>query len=81
VVVSLLDEAYDLPGRVFGLEESDFDLPAYNQLLYTYWLNENERVFQRRLSARGGGVVVVPEKEWLSVVEKLYGLLRVSMRI
>jgi uncharacterized protein (DUF58 family) len=81
VVVSLMDEAYDLSERILTLDEAHFDLKTYNQLLYTYWLNESERVFQRRLASRGGGVVVVPEMEWLSVVERLYGLLRVSMRI
>lgn len=81
VVVSLMDEEYYLPNKVLSIGESNFNFETYNQLLYTYWLNENERVFQSRLTAKGGGVVVIPEKEWLAVVGRLYGLLRVSMRI
>lgn len=81
IVVSLMDEDYYLPNQVLSMDASNFNIETYNQLLYTYWLNDNERMFQSRLAAHGGGVIVIPEKEWLAVVSRLYRLLRVSMRI
>ncbi len=80
VVLSLVNEDYYLDKQIHSLP-TYLNGEMYNRLLYSYWLNENMRAFQYQLSAYGGGALLVPEKDWLGAVERLYSLLRVSMRI
>ncbi len=81
VIVSLIDEDYALEKQLQLSEQTGWGIQDYNRLLYSYWLDENARLFRSKMAALGGAVAIISEKDWLSTVEKVYFLLRESMRI
>ena len=85
IVVSLLNEDYTLEKRILGKEgelfRSTLNVETYSQLLYAYWLDDQIRLFRERVVQLGGAVLYIPHKNWLSVIVRLYQLLRESYSI
>ena len=78
-VVGLIDENFDLDRAVMSYPAGRGTAKGYAGLLYAYWLQEQVNVFRRQVARLGGGVLVVSQREWLSVVSRLYRLLRTSV--
>jgi uncharacterized protein (DUF58 family) len=81
IVVSVLDRSYVLEQQVMTLADRSFDLSEYNRLLYAYWLNDRTELLRRQIAQYGGGVLMVSHHDWLSIVLKIYSLLRSSVSL
>jgi len=80
VVVSLIDSRYDIYTLVNEYSDTKMSKEQAVQYLYSYWLNEQFRIFSKGLSASGAGSFLLPERYWMDSVVKLYSLLRQSLR-
>jgi uncharacterized protein (DUF58 family) len=85
VVLALADKSMKLEEKIlafkpsrFGKNAVDFD-SVYSDFLYDYWANEEYRLFRNRLSRLGGAALQVTQENWMSVVDRLYHLLRNSI--
>lgn len=78
-VVGLVDENFDLDHTVLTYPTLNGTKEEYAGLLYAYWLQEQVNIFRRQVARLGGGVLVVSQGNWLSVVSQLYRLLRTSV--
>ena len=89
VVLGMVDKRFHLETQVMNFRgsESRSSLPSsfnddqVGHLLYCYWLNEQNQLFQRSLSKLGGGSLALSEEDWLGVIEKLYLHLRHSSHV
>ena len=78
VVVSVLDEALSLEKRLVEFTQEKVTTNDYSDLLYSYWIRDRTQSFKAQVGSFGSAVLVVSEQDWLSVVTRLYGLLRES---
>lgn len=78
VVVSVIDESLMLENRLRDFTDEASTHQDYGDLMYSYWLRDRTEVFERKVGSLGSAVLVVSEKDWLSVIGRLYGLLRSS---
>lgn len=81
VVISLLDESYSLDEKILAYTQKSHTVDNYARLLYTYWVNERVILFRNKVARLGGGVLVVSQKDWLSIIIRLYAMLRHSLHI
>lgn len=81
VVVSLVDSRYDLDALVVSGNQSKLSVDAYNRILYSYWVRDRMAEFQRKVNRLGGATLSLSEKDWLSAIVHLYGILRSSANL
>lgn len=86
VALSLIEKNRLLEEKVLAFHPSQFGTSfetfskAYSGYVYDYWADEQFRLFRARLSKIGGAALQVSHENWMSVVDKLYHLLRNSTR-
>lgn len=80
VLVSLIDQQYDLTSKVLNFK-GELNLQEYSHYLYNYWLDDKIKTFQMHCSRLGMGSVLVHENDWMSIIPKVYSLMRASVRM
>ena len=80
VVAGVIDRRFNLNDNVLSYS-GKLTSDSYAHFLYTYWLEERIRNFQYQAAKFGVGTVLVHEQDWMSVVIRLYSLMRASVRI
>jgi len=79
LVVGLCEKERLLKPFVEGLDDSELSLQNYSRLIYNIELENNLKLMQSQLSARGAGVVQTQSSELLDITRKSYDYLKASL--
>jgi uncharacterized protein (DUF58 family) len=88
VALSLVDRDYDVDELAMAAARPEHaarrlaeGATGAAQVAYAYWLRDELELFRRRFTRLGGGVVTAPERHWLDMTQRVYGLLRASVNV
>lgn len=81
LTLGLLDSSFSLNEQLRMHHSEALSLDEYSHLLYTYWVNDNLELFNKKIGNFGGSSLTIPEDFWLSACTKVYDRLRSSMQV
>lgn len=79
-IASVIDRRTSLEDRILAFDSPTLTVERYNELLYSYFLDEEAKLFRARISSFGSGMILASERDWLGVMLRLSELLRSSFR-
>ena len=79
VMVSLLDNEFNPSDRVLKMDQKTMKEDEMGELIYSYWMNHQIDLLRLQINRLGGGLLSIPQREWMTVISRTYHLLRSSL--